>query len=122
MVLTNKEHPGRVRGFGKHCTWTNTWSIPGASQSRGFQNEVKTNFEKMQEQMIALQQHMQSLEEQLLRKDTGGSARGSCEGRPYTLGGVEEHVESIVTLPTGRHGNVYLYLSNMFTLSNLLMI
>ena len=31
--------------------------------------------------MIALQRHVQSLEEQLLRKDTGASAQGSCERR-----------------------------------------
>ena len=60
----------------------------------------------MQEQMIALQQHMQSLEEQLLQKDTGASARGSCEGRPYTPAGVEEHMESIVTPLMGRQVNV----------------
>ena len=53
--------------------------------------------------MIVVQQHVASLDEQLLQKDTGANARGSCEGRPpYTPGGVEEHVESIVTPPTGR--------------------
>ena len=58
--------------MGKNHTWTNTWaSTAGASKSKGFQNEVKTNFGMMQEQMIALQRHIQSLEEQLLRKDTG---------------------------------------------------
>ena len=59
--------------------------------------------------MIALQQHVQSLEEKLLRKDTGISARGSCDGRPYTPVGVEEHVESIVTPPMGRQVNIYLH-------------
>ena len=110
--------------MGKNHTWTNTWaSTAGASKSKGFQNEVKTNFGMMQEQMLALQRHVQSLEEQLLRKDAGTSARGSCDGRPpYTPGGVEEHVESIVTLPTSKHVNIYLHLSNMLTLSNLLII
>ena len=46
-VLPNKEHPGRVRGLGKNQTWTNTWATTGTSKSKGFQNEVKTNFEKM---------------------------------------------------------------------------
>ena len=73
--------------------------------------------------MLALQRHVQSLEEQLLRKDADTSARGSCDGRPpYTPGGVEEHVESIVTSPTGRQVNIYLHLSNILTLSNLLII
>ena len=123
-VLPNKEHPGRVRGLSKNHTWTNTWaSTAGSSKSKGgFQDEVKTNFGMMQEQMLALQRHVQSLEEQLLRKDAGTSARGSCDGRPpYTPGGVEEHVESIVTPPTGRHVNIYLHLSNILTLSNLLI-
>lgn len=39
----------------------------------------------------------------------GASARGSCEGRPYTPDGVEEHVESIVTPLTGKQVNVYLH-------------
>ena len=73
--------------------------------------------------MIALQRHVQSLEEQLLRKDAATSARGSCDGHPlYTPGGVEEHVESIVTPPTGKHINIYFHLSNILTLSNLLII
>ena len=110
--------------MGKNHKWINTWaSTAGASKSKGFQNEVKTNFGMMQEQMLALQRHVQSLSEQLLRKDAGTSARGSCDGRPpYTPGGVEEHVESIVTPPMGRQVNIYLHLSNMLTLSNLLMI
>ena len=74
-VLSNKEHLGRVRDLGKNHTWTNTWgSTDGTSKSKGFQNEVKTNFGMMQKQMIALQRHVQSLEEQLLRKDAGTSA------------------------------------------------
>ena len=123
-VLPNKEHPGRVRGLGNNHTWTNKWaSTAGTSKSKGFQNEVKTNFGMMQEQMLALQRHVQSLKEQLLRKDASTSARGSCDGHPpYTLGGVEEHVESIVTPPMRKQVNVYLHLSNMLTLSNLLMI
>ena len=72
--------------------------------------------------MIALQQHVVSLEEQLLRKDMGASARGSCKGSPPTSVGVEEHVESIVTPLTGRQVNVYLYLCNIFFLSDLLII
>ena len=92
MVLLNKEHHNRVRGLGKQRTWTNTWSTTAASQSSGFQNEVKTNFEKMQEHMIALQQHGASLKEQLLPKDMGASVRDSYEGCPYTLDGVGEHV------------------------------
>ena len=122
-VLPNKEHLSRVRGLGKNHTWTNTWATPGTSKSKGFQNEVKTNFEKMQEQMLAMQRQVEFLQEQLLRKDTGASARDSCKGRPpYTPSRVEEHVESIVTPPAGRQVNVYLYLSNILTLSNLLMI
>ena len=62
-ILPNKEHPSRVRGLGKHRTWTNIWSTTGASQSKGFQNEVKTNFKKMQEQMITLQRHVESLKD-----------------------------------------------------------
>ena len=41
----------------------------------------------------------------------GASARGSCEGCPHTLGRVDEHVESIITLSTGRQVNFYLHLS-----------
>ena len=47
IILPNKEHLGRFQGLGKHRTWTNTWSTAGTSQSKGFQNEVKVNFEKM---------------------------------------------------------------------------
>ena len=72
--------------------------------------------------MIALQQHVASLKGQLLQKDTSTSPRGSCDGRPYTPGGVKKHVESIVTPQMGRQVKVYLCLSNVLTLSNLLMI
>ena len=121
--LPNKEHPGRVRGLGKNHIWTNTQASAGTSKSKGFQNKVKTNFEKMQEQMLAMQRQVKSLQEQLLRKNTSASARDSCKWRsPYTPSRVEEHVESIVTPPTGRQVNIYLHLCNMFTLSNLLMI
>ena len=44
----------------------------------------------------------------------GARARGSCEGCPHTLGGVKEHVESIVTPSTDKHLNVYLHLSKAY--------
>ena len=62
MALPNKEHSGRVRGKGKHYNQSNTWS---ASQPRGFAKEVKTNFDKMQEQIIALQWYCESLQEEV---------------------------------------------------------
>ena len=51
MALPNKEDPGGVLGFGKHHNWSNTWN---ATQPKGFEKQVMTNFEKVQEQMMAL--------------------------------------------------------------------
>ena len=104
MDLPNKEHISQVQGMGKHFNCSNTRS--SVSQPRSFTKEVKTNFEKMQEQMTALQRYCKSLQEQMLWKGMGASTKRSCEGHPQTLCGVEEHVESIVTPPIGTQVNV----------------
>ena len=52
MALPNKGASVEFGGKGKHFSWSNSWST---SQPRGFAKEMKTNFEKIQEQMTALQ-------------------------------------------------------------------
>ena len=58
MTLPNKEYPGQVRDLRKHHNWSNTWND---SQLKGFAKQVQTNFNIVQEKMMAFQHKCEML-------------------------------------------------------------